>query len=248
MASSGYNVMYPYSWLQTAGDGTGDANFQVVNQPEGDFFSQTSQSSGPTAPALTANVVGAWSPESGMVTTGGPVDATYSGYVNAAMMNPGSQAPVVGTPALMNGDPRLGPVAYSDYASGTLPSQYLSPMPAWKSAPMQMAHQSLPVNAQNAAAAAAAAQSPSGQHTHAIGQTGGCAGGCSGGCGRKCQGRNPPLGLDSTNDFLPLYAHPTANAAQVVGAHLYQNTSTKMNGWPVSQGAPADHETPVQGQ
>lgn len=244
MASAGYNVMYPYSWLATAGDSTGDSNFQVVNMP-----ADGTLSGAPNAGGFSGGpVVGSWFPGSGMHTTAGPVDATYSGYVNAAIMQGNSQAPVVGTPALVNGNPNNGPVAVSDYADGTLPQQYLSPVPPWKSAPMQEAAAALPPNVQQAAATAAIGAGSAGQNTHAKG--GGCSG-CNGGCGgnkSRCQGRNPPLGLDSTNDFQPLYSHHTANAAQVVGAHLYSTTSTKHQAWTVSQGVPSDDEAPLQGQ
>ena len=287
MGYAGYNTMHPYNWFASAGDPVGDVSFAHVNQHNGNFWNQQGGSGTPTAGGFSGSPGPDWYPTTGMVTTGGgAVDYTNPAYISAAMMQPGVQAPAAGSPALMMGNASTGPVAYSDYASGNLPSAYVSPMPAWKNAPMQRANARLPHAVQNAAAMSAlqtnvpqntgpltalhtqsgaavnssaaqqvqvqAAAQQAAQQAVQMAGAGGCSG-CSGGCGgsrraKYCKGKNTPVGLDSTIDFLPPYSHHTANAAQVTDSYLYHTTSNSKAGWTVSQGAAPDHSTPLQGE
>lgn len=209
------NTMYPFRWFSDAGDATGDVSAQHVN---------------PMFPSA------AWQPGDGAT---GALDAIgiYPAYVNAAVMNPGSQAPVAGSPALMNG-PLQGPHAYSSYAA-QLPARYLSNQPPWKSAPMQHASGGVG-HGPNAQPLANSAAPVSGSH--------GCSG-CNGGCKNSaCGHMSPAVGLDSTNDFPPLYSQPSVNGTQVTDYNLWHGVSDHRPSWAASHGAQSDTTHPVQGQ
>ncbi|HEY6371855.1 MAG TPA: hypothetical protein VIX37_14840 [Candidatus Sulfotelmatobacter sp.] len=241
---SGYDAMYPMNWFATAGDATGDLSHNHAYSPDGNFFNDLSQPSGAANPSGAASLY----PSAAVAAL--PVGA-YAGYVNSALMNPGSQAPLPGGPALMMG-PQQGPWSYSDYAAG-IPSVYISAAPPWKSAPMQAAANALPPAGQ--AAVHAGGTNPPVAVAPAAGGCAGCAGGCGGGHGglgpgpQPCRGTtHQALSLDSTNDFAPLYSHYQANPTQVVNAGLYQAVSTHVPSWTTAQGAPGDLEQPLQGQ
>jgi hypothetical protein len=242
---SGWNTMYPFAWFASGGDSEGDVahNFAV---PDGNFNNYLSQPSG----TANASGVATVEPAGSMATH---AIGAYAGYNNAALQAPGSQAPLAGGPAIVNG-PIQGPWAHSDYAA-SLPTQYVTAAPPWKNGPMQAAASRLNAPAQNALHStgtnppavlpATTATSPA--------ATASCPGGCAGGCGghgakRFCKGANQPaVGLDSTSDFPPLYSRYQANRNQTVNAALYQSVSTHTPAWSVAQGVPADTEEPIQG-
>jgi hypothetical protein len=207
------NTMYPFRWFADAGDATGDVSTQHTN---------------PSYPST------AWEPGDGATGAAEGI-GIFPAYVNAALMNPGSQAPVSGSPATMNG-PQQGPVAYSSYAAA-LPSHYLSNQPPWKSAPMQAAS--------GGPGHGPAAQAPSGP---SAATSGGCSG-CSGDCKNKaCGHMSPAIGLDSANDFPPLYSQPTVSQTQVADSSLWHGVSDHRPAWGASHGAQADTTVPIQGQ
>lgn len=210
------NSMYPYKWFATAGDETGDVNSQHTN---------------PNYPST------AWQPGDGAT---GAIDGIgiHPAYVNSALMNPGSQAPVSASPATMNG-PQQGPFAYSSYAA-QLPASYLSNQPPWKSAPMQAASGGVG-HGPNAQMSAAPTVNPSAS-------SGGCSG-CNGSCKHgPCSHMSPAVGLDSTNDFPPLYSQPSVSGTQVADYNLWHGVSDHRPAWGASHGAQADTTIPVQGQ
>lgn len=237
---SGWNVLHPYQWFGTAGDGTGDVSHNHA-APDGNYYNDLSQVSGAAHPGGAALLYPSAS--------GAPFPVgAYAGYNNAALMRPGVQAPLPGGPVQMMG-PQQGPWVVNDYAAA-LPRQYTSPAPPWKNGPMQTASSTLPAAGQTAIHATA--MNPPGQHqTGGGGGCAGCAGGCGGGRGGSksyCAGlTHQALTLDSTNDFPPLYSHYQANPNQVVNAQLYHAVSSHVPAWTVAQGVPSDFEVPLQG-
>jgi len=222
--------MYPFQWLATAGDATGDVNHQTVDGST-------------SAPAPTTHNV--WTPGAGAT---GALDGLgiSPAYVNAAMMQPGNQAPVAGTPATVNG-PQQGPWYTSDYTAA-IPSKYIAQAPLWKNGPMRRA----------AAATLSVPTVPTNQSpTQLLAQGGlmahgsGCAG-CAGGCGseklKQCAGAAGPVNLDKINDFPPLWSQPNVNPVDVQNQYLWDLVSNHRTGWAANHGAAADGEVPVQGQ
>lgn len=212
------NTMYPFKWFADSGDATGDVSTQHTN---------------PAYPSA------AWQPGDGAT---GALDAIgiHPAYVNAALMQPDSQTPVAGSPAVMNG-PQQGPFAYSDFAAA-LPSRYLSNQPPWKSAPMQ--------SVSGGVGHGPAAQTPSNAPVQAaaVPVSRGCSG-CGGNCKDKaCGHMSPAIGLDSTNDFPPLYSQPSVNGTQIRDYNYWHGVSDHRPAWPASHGAQADMTIPVQGQ
>jgi hypothetical protein len=242
---TGWNVNHPFPWFATAGDQSGgDISHNHAYSPDGNFFNDSQSASGAANPSGAAAL---YPSASGADL---PVGA-YAGMYNQALRNPGSQFPLQGGPAILQG-PQQGPWTQSNY-DASLPSQYTSAAPPWKNGPMQSASDALPARAQ--AAVHATGLNPPVQPGPS---QGGCAGGCGcgGGCGGGgggvksfCRGlTHQALSLDSTNDFPPLYSHYQANPNQVVNAGLYHAVSTHVPAWAVAQGAPADLEQPLQGQ
>lgn len=246
---SGFNVMHPYAWFATAGDPQGDVSHGAAAPvaTDGNFFHDPTQASGSANPSGTASLAPA-----GMMAR--HAMGVYAGYAAAALQNPLSQAPLQGGPAVMSG-PSQGPWAASDYAAA-IPSNYISAAPPWKNGPMQHAAARMSPNAQVAIHATGQNPPISPALATTTAAAGSCPGGCGGGCGGHgrrttfCRGGmkgQPATGLDSTNDFPPLYSQYQATANQTVNAALYQGVSTYTPAWTVAQGAAGDMEQPLQG-
>ena len=268
---SGFNMMYPYAWFASGGDAAGDVNFAQAAPTDGNFFNDQGAVSGSAHPASAASTA----PPAGTVANF-PL-GTYAGYVNSSVQSAGMQSPLQGGPALMMG-PTQGPQTQSNYAAALPrqytsaappwkngPLQYaVAQLPAESQAAVQAnstnpaivptsatTHHTNPAGVLRESPAKTNGGTASGSAAPA---SGGCAG-CSGGCGGKgprssyCRGRaQQAVGLDSTNDFPPLYSHYQATQNQVVNASLYSQNSTHVPAWATAQGTAADTEIPLQGQ
>lgn len=271
---TGFNMLHPFAWFASAGDATGDVSHNHAYAPDGNFHNDLSVASGAAHPAGAASIetsatgarypVGAYATYNNSSLQAPGVQAPVQG--GPTLMQGPQQGPwyksdyaaalptqyVSAAPPWKNGPMMAASSNLPVYAQAAVHMTGTNP-PVTTGASITPAHHTVPPGldwGQSSGVMTGAGTAVSGSTG---GGGGGCGCGCGGGGGRKksspCRGTSQQaVGLDSTNDFPPLYSHYQATPNQAINAHLYGTTSTHVPAWATAHGTPGDGEQPLQGQ